>query len=84
MNKNSSRDYVMECLRGARRPDTLEYPQCVHDNRREVSTISVALIHSRQLRIAAAFSLFSATQVCPVAVLVRPASLRSSGPILAR
>ena len=63
MNEYSSRDYAVECLRGAAQPDTLEYPQDVRENRIELSTIYFALIDSKQPRIINALSLFHTIQV---------------------
>jgi hypothetical protein len=84
MNKNSSREYTMGRLRGARRPDAREYPQCVLENQREASTIYFALIDSRGPRTTDDFSLSKATRVPPATVLVRPASLGSSALMYAR
>src|SRR2546423_998333 len=65
MNKNYSRNYVMEGLRGVGRPYRLEHPQSVHETWRETSTIYVALIDSREPRTADHFSLFHATRLPP-------------------
>jgi len=74
----------MEGLRGVGRPYRLEHPQSVHETWRETSTIYVALIDSREPRTADDFSLFNATRLPPVTVLVRPASLGSSALMFAR
>jgi hypothetical protein len=84
MNKNYSRNYVMEDLRGVGRPYRLEHPQSVHETRRETPTIYVALIDSTESRTADDFSSFHATRLPPVTVLVRPASLGSSALMFAR
>jgi len=63
MNEYSSRDYAVECLRGATQPDALECPQDVRENRIELSTIYFVLIDSKRPRITNALSLFHTTQV---------------------
>jgi hypothetical protein len=84
MNKISSKDCVVECLREAGRPNALEHLPCVYITRREASTIYLALTGSRQPRTANTFSVFHANRVPPVTVLHRPASLGSSALMLAR
>jgi hypothetical protein len=84
MNKISSKDFVVECLREAGRPDTLEYPQCVHRTRGKASAICVALIGSRQPQTPSTFSVFDAKRVPPVTVPLRAASLGSSASMFAR
>jgi hypothetical protein len=84
MNKNSSRDFAMECLRGAGRLDTLEYLQPVHEGRKEASAIYVAWIDSRVPRTTHDFSSFNATHRPPVTVLASPTSLGSSALMVAR
>jgi hypothetical protein len=84
MNKISSNDFVVECPRGAGRPDAIESAQCVHKTAREASAIYVTLIGSRQPRTPNAFSVFDAKWVPPVTVHFRPASLGSSASMLAR
>jgi hypothetical protein len=81
MNKISSKKYLVGCLRAARRPDTHECPQCVHENREKASTICFAIADSRQVRTT---YLFNATQVPPVTGFVCPASLGSSAPMFER
>jgi len=84
MNKISSRDYFIECRRGARRPDTLEYRRYVQGQRIDASTIYVALIDSRRPQTTDAFSQIYTTQDPPVTGLVCPTSLGSSVLMLAR
>jgi len=86
MNTNFSQDYALEYLRRAATPGTFEHVQYVHESRREASTIYVARIDSEQQESETSFLLLNptqvstqvATQVPPVIVLVRPASLGSS------
>lgn len=78
MHNISWRDYFIECRRGARRPDILEYPRYIQGHRIDASTIYVALIDSRRPQTTDAFSQIYATQVPPVTCLVCPTSLGSS------
>jgi hypothetical protein len=84
MNKISSRDFVMECLRETRRPDTLEYSECVLESRREAPPIYIALIDSRRPRTTDALSKLNTVRVPSIVVLVRLARLGSSALIFAR
>jgi hypothetical protein len=75
MNRISSKDYLIKCRRGARRPDSLEYLHYVQGNRVGSSTIHVALIDSRRPRTTNTLSLFNAKQGPPGTGLALPREL---------
>ena len=90
MNIDFSKSYATQFLRRAERPGTFEHVQYVHESRREASTIYVAQVDSDYQESEASILLLNRTQIAthaatdvesqvpPVIVLVRPASLGSS------
>jgi hypothetical protein len=86
MTIDFSKDYAMQSLRAVRRPGTFERVPYVHESQREASPIYVAQIDSGHRESEASILMLNgtqitteaATQVPPVIVLVRPASLGSS------